>query len=673
MGSPTIFSGTFCKLLNSAGILRKNGHILNYDGPKNYIANNHAEVNVSGWSTYADAAGTSPVDMTGGSPNVTWTRTTTTPLSGSGSFLLTKDAANRQGEGVAYAITTDNADKNKQIRVAFDFEASANFVSGDSSDIRVYVYDVTNSASISLNKYTIAQGTGKFEAFFDATSGTSYRVGLHVATTNASAWTFKADNFFFGVTAPVFGAAMSNLVNESSLFTTSGLGTIANTAIFTKRIGDELYCRGFFNVGTPDGTTASINLPSKYVIDTTKISTATNVGFVGQGIKMGNSLNSILYDAAHSLFFDGSDTGKLFIAQSSQTYTFTKQAGNSIFSASGAFPFEFRIPIVGWSSNVTLSNSSTFYVSPLVANGTRVTAAPTQLGEYRTLIKAAGARTSSDNAPSQTAASITSNGMLIYSVPVGTAGTSGQPNKWEIFVGKNKNVFIEWYSSTGRTGYLSVDQHMDNTDANWYGVNQAYDPTTGILIVNAIPNHTTTNAAVGIGVTEGTGDITGPSSAYFDVKVAENALAVGNENPRSEIWLYGGNGFGSTNTRIRRYTTVGKNVGQAMTLTQSSTNGDSITINEDGIYSILAVDTRTGAGSTQFGISKNSAQLTTGIASITITDVLAINQCNSGDRSKNATVTTILSRGDVIRGHGDAAADATANVEVMFRITKISQ
>src|SRR3989304_202447 len=59
--------------------------------PINNIANHDAETGTEGWATYADAAGASPVDGTGGAATTAWTRTTSTPLRGLGSFLLTKD------------------------------------------------------------------------------------------------------------------------------------------------------------------------------------------------------------------------------------------------------------------------------------------------------------------------------------------------------------------------------------------------------------------------------------------------------------------------------------------------------------------------------------------------------------------------------------------------------
>lgn len=87
----------------------------------NYITNPGADSNISGATAYADAAGTSPIDGVGGSPTVTITRTTSSPLRGAASYLLTKDAANRQGQGVSYDFTIDSAQKGRSLSVLFDY------------------------------------------------------------------------------------------------------------------------------------------------------------------------------------------------------------------------------------------------------------------------------------------------------------------------------------------------------------------------------------------------------------------------------------------------------------------------------------------------------------------------------------------------------------------------
>jgi hypothetical protein len=139
---------------------------------------------------------------------------------------------------------------------------------------------------------------------------------------------------------------------------------------------------------------------------------------------------------------------------------------------------------------------------------------------------------------------------------------------------------------------------------------------------------------------------------------------------QKEIWLTTGNGLGSTNTTIRRFTNVTVNQGgTAMTLTQSSTNGDSITINEAGVYSFTLTDGKSGASS-GVAISKNSAQLTTSGANITNTTRICFHQVPANDGG-TCSVTLWLAVNDVIRAHVQADMDLTT--VVAFRAIKVSR
>lgn len=158
------------------------------------IANGTAEVDASGAVAYANAAGTTPVTGTGGTPVTAVSRITTLPLQGAGSFRITKDAANRQGEGVAIAFSAALALQGRPTRIDFDFRPGGSYAAGD---VGVFVYDVTNSTLIPVSPSAppatagISHFTGAFTA---SATGASYRLIFHVTTTNASAWTFDFDN-----------------------------------------------------------------------------------------------------------------------------------------------------------------------------------------------------------------------------------------------------------------------------------------------------------------------------------------------------------------------------------------------------------------------------------------------------------------------------------------------
>jgi hypothetical protein len=165
----------------------------------NYMTddNKDAENGVGDWTAYADAAGANAVDGTGGAPTVTFTQNSTTPLRGTSDFKLAKDAANRQGEGAGCAFTIDKADKSQMLTISFDYDTSDADYADD--DIRVQVYDVTNTTLIRVNGEDLKGGKGTHYAQFQAASdSTSYRLILHVSSTNAAAYDVYFDNIQVG-------------------------------------------------------------------------------------------------------------------------------------------------------------------------------------------------------------------------------------------------------------------------------------------------------------------------------------------------------------------------------------------------------------------------------------------------------------------------------------------
>ncbi len=138
----------------------------------------------------------------------------------------------------------------------------------------------------------------------------------------------------------------------------------------------------------------------------------------------------------------------------------------------------------------------------------------------------------------------------------------------------------------------------------------------------------------------------------------------------NSVWVYGQNGYGSTNTKIMRWTTIGRNVGTAITPTQSGTNGDSFTINEDGDYIMNLHLQFTGAN--QMGVSLNSTQLTTNVFSITAANRLASVNCPSANVAGCVGVCYYLTAGDVIRVHTDGSAVGVNTSVDSFFISKVN-
>lgn len=363
---------------NSAGVETEVGSGSG-SGGVNYIAASDAETGTVGWATYADAAGVIPVNGTGGSATVTWTTTTTTPLRGLSSFLFTKDAANRQGEGVSYDFTIDRADVNKVVKIAFDYTVSSGtFVAGSSSDVRVFIYDVTNSQLVYPVDFRLNSTTNdSFQASFQTNSSLSYRLIFHVATTSASAYVLKIDNVQVGPQSALYGAVVtafqSYTLTIGATTTAPTLGTTPVNNAQWRRVGDCMEVRYDFQQSTA-GTAGSGNylfpLPAGYSIDLTKVQgeAAYNATLGAAIARSGTTAGSGIvqaYDATNLAIVSDSATGPVFgtvAGPISSTYY-------SLSASDVEWSFSALVPIVGWGSAVQMSDAADTRVLAASASG----------------------------------------------------------------------------------------------------------------------------------------------------------------------------------------------------------------------------------------------------------------------------------------------------------------
>lgn len=321
-------------------------------GGINYITNGDAEAATTGWATYADAAGTSPVDGTGGSATTTFTRSTSSPLRGLGSFLLTKDAANRQGEGASYAFTIADADKAKMMQIDFELEVnSGTYVTGD---VAVYIYDVTNAAIIQPSGYQVENvgiESRQRLTFQTASNSTSYRLCFHVASTSALAYALKVDTITLGPQIVPLGAPVTDWVSYTP--TTAGLGTPTSVNFKWRRVGDSVEIQGRLAVGTTTAVAAAISLPSGLVADSNKISTG---GEICGSVVIDSTVTAVdwyLYGTGNSSNLN------IGIKTSTTTSGFAYSNGNAITNSSGnVISLQGSVPIVGWSSSTVVSSSA---------------------------------------------------------------------------------------------------------------------------------------------------------------------------------------------------------------------------------------------------------------------------------------------------------------------------
>lgn len=401
-------------------------------GGINYITNGDAESNTTGWAAYADAAGSTPVDGTGGAPTVTITRSTSSPLRGTGSFLITKDAANRQGEGASYDFTIADADKAKPLSISFNYNPSSGFTAGDSSDIRIYLYDVTNALVIQPAPFTIQGGSGANQRFIStfqtSSNSNSYRLIFHVATTSSTAYTFKFDDVQLGPQSIVYGSPISD---KAPYIPTGSFTTNTTYTGQWSRNGDSL--EGEILVafsGAPGGGPGLSFTPSQLLnglglsLDTSKIAGYNAANDRLHIVGSWEGKDSGVQQYGGELVYEGLNNYFILVISSGGTVSNT---GPFTIGSNDTYSLKFKIPILGWSSTVQMSNDT----------DTRVVAARYRISSNKTTT----AQLDYDTKVYDTHSSVTTGSSWKFTAPVSGYYRVSVTSVTTVGVGDNLGLF----------------------------------------------------------------------------------------------------------------------------------------------------------------------------------------------------------------------------------------
>ena len=342
---------------------------------KNYVTNWNAEGGVTtGWSTYADAAGTKPVDCTGGTPNSTWAASSSSAIHDSNNFLATLNTgATRQGEGVSYAFTVDSGDAPAMMSIKFFYKvAGGTFAAGNDadrtsagdSDFTVWIYDVTNGTLIQPFTYRLySNSTTVAEPFvsnFQTNSNsTSYRLCIHKGTptsVSGTAITVRFDDFEISRS----NIALNTPISDWTSWTPTGSWVSNSTYTGLKRrVGsDNEYKVNIALTGAPTSANLTVNLPSGETIDTTKLVNSTpNADLtLGSGTAVDNGSAeyqlAIGYNSTTSVQLRALDTATSYLKDVGPvTATVPATWGNTDWVV-----MQFKVPIAGQSSNSQVSD-----------------------------------------------------------------------------------------------------------------------------------------------------------------------------------------------------------------------------------------------------------------------------------------------------------------------------
>ena len=142
----------------------------------------------------------------------------------------------------------------------------------------------------------------------------------------------------------------------------------------------------------------------------------------------------------------------------------------------------------------------------------------------------------------------------------------------------------------------------------------------------------------------------------------------------AEVIVHGGNGFGSTNTIIRRFTTVDLTVGTAISYADDVVYGASFRINVPGVYAISYTDQRidTAYSGYLYYIEVDHSPVQSTVSTITSGATFTSIATNSPTIIGTNNVTLLLDAGDVVRPWWFGNFGGTYNdLQAKFIITKV--
>lgn len=322
-------------------------------GGIDYMTNGKAELGTTGWTRYYNA-GYTPTTGTGAplsSTDFTFTTSTTTPLRGLSSFVISKTATAQRGEGVAYDFAIDDADKASILEIRLEHRVlSGTYTNGQ---VRVYLLDVTNNAIASEVSTDIPISTLRstlVTRFQTASNAKNYRLMFHCSDLSTAAYQLQVDSISVGPQVTSSGSFTSDWVSYTPVFT--GMGTVSNINIQSRRNAGSLEIRGSFVAGTGAATGATFSMGFNGVNGgvVTSIPSANSIGGVGAfGFNSASVPTAVLTNATSFVGIGlqgASNTGISIVAGTAFT------SGNAIFFDN------IVIPIAGWGSSQVLSSDA---------------------------------------------------------------------------------------------------------------------------------------------------------------------------------------------------------------------------------------------------------------------------------------------------------------------------
>lgn len=331
----------------------------------NLLINGDAEAGTTGWTGDSVSAATRPSgSLLASSAGLTFSTTTSSPLSGNASFTLAKDGLNRQGQLYYKNFDVPLGYRAKRLQVSMSYMVTAGtFTAGSSStdsDMIVYLREYNGST------YTWSEPSN-FKLFSNSSSLSDNYVGdiqfksdtisadfvLYIAATTTNTWTVKFDS----VSVSPQGTTLAPVITDWKSWTPTGSWSANSTYTGKYRqVGSDAEFQVSIALsGAPTSANLTINLP--LTIDTAKLLTTDSATpLFGSGNAYDNGVSSYPLVAAYNT----STSIYVFAANASATYAqngTVTQAVPFTFGNTDRVDITFKVPILGWSSGLEIGDN----------------------------------------------------------------------------------------------------------------------------------------------------------------------------------------------------------------------------------------------------------------------------------------------------------------------------
>lgn len=380
--SPYIWGPNAAINLQPAGgeIDQATGRLRIDNGPQNLIGYNNFENGlINGWAlgtigALTNGLPTGAPTFGGGGTAVALTASTSAPISGTTSLLLTATAATTVGNMIfSDPLPINSGIINRVVNFMVNYNtngtSSVMNLSGTSANTIAWaLYDVNNAVWIPVTgnfNFVQGNGVGQCSGTAQIPGTASVRLCLYFPAATTGACTISFDDFYLGPNPQAIGFAG----NDWQSFTPTGSWT-TNSAYAGRyrRVGDTAEIQvELVLTGAPSAGNLTLNLPPGLVIDTAKLANGT-------GVLMANSSAQLTTGSGSAGWFGGmfySTTTSVLVKtnQTTPAGTFNTVTPTvpGTFGNGDALNFKFDVPIAGWSSNTVQSSDTDTRVIAFVA------------------------------------------------------------------------------------------------------------------------------------------------------------------------------------------------------------------------------------------------------------------------------------------------------------------